>query len=308
LHLKDLFKIDNNFIEAFKAGTYSSSIEGLDLGKSGVNIKETIETQYSNNALISLFQKDEANFVLTSDGVIISIEVPHVLGDHLEMSIPYKSVEANMIKSSSVWKDYSATSTNNQVAKQTLKEYTMDAALKKNLDVFFSNFSEANVKSFEKDKIDASSLISFGVKHIIINNDKLIQYNAGNKNEGYIKTADVDTMTSYYFGKKVTQHKTVDAYTLENGLYKIQMASGETYTFSQIDKLYDLGSNKYKAEVSIYTASSGFTGDAHGTMSDWKASGEDVPVLSNKVTSTIEKISENGTDRYILIDYIYNKG
>ena len=62
------------------------------------------------------------------------------------------------------------TSANETVAKNN--EVKMDIALKKKLDIFFSNFSEAYVKPFEKDKIDDSSLISFGEKHIIINNKK----------------------------------------------------------------------------------------------------------------------------------------
>ena len=182
-------------------------------------------------------------------------------------------------------------------------EISMDIDVQKKLDTFFSNFSEANVKPFEKGKIDDSSLIGFGVIHVIINNNNLIQHKGENKNEGYIKAEDVDTMTSYYFGKKVNQHKTVDSYIFENGSYKFQMASGEAYTFSQIEKLSDLGNNKYQAEVSIYKASSGFNGDSHSTINDWQASGEEVPELSNIVTATIEKINENGKERYILIEY-----
>jgi len=106
LHLKDIFIIDDNFIEAFKSGTYSPSREDLDLEKSGVNLKETIESQYSNKDLVNIFQSDEVNYKLTMYGVILSIEVPHAIGDHLEMAIPYEAVEANMIKSSDVWEDY----------------------------------------------------------------------------------------------------------------------------------------------------------------------------------------------------------
>jgi hypothetical protein len=106
LALKDIFIIDDHFIEAFKSGNYSTSRDDLDLEKSGVNIKETIESQYSNKDLVDFFKKDEVNFKLTMYGVIVSIEVPHAIGDHLEMAIPYEAVEANMIKSSPVWKDY----------------------------------------------------------------------------------------------------------------------------------------------------------------------------------------------------------
>jgi hypothetical protein len=191
-----------------------------------------------------------------------------------------------------------------EITKKELKEIKMDADLQKRLNIFFSNFSEAYISPFEKDKIEDSGLIKFGVMHVIINNYKLIQYKGDSNNEGYIKAEDVDTKTYYYFRKKVEKHKTVEDYTFEKGYYKIQMASGEGYTFSQIDKLYDSGNNKYKAEISIYRASSGFTGDAHGTINDWKASGEQVPELVSKVTAIIEKINEDGKERYILIEYI----
>lgn len=193
-----------------------------------------------------------------------------------------------------------------ETTSKDLKETKLDAETKKKLDTFFSNFSEAHVTTFEKDKIDDSSLISFGIRHVIINDFKLIQYKGENKNEGYIKSEDVDLKSWYYFGKNVDQHKTVDEYIFENGFYKIKMASGEAYTFSQIDKLYDLRNNKYKAEVSVYKASSGFTGDSHGNRDDWKASGEEIPKLSNKVIATIQKINEDGNERYILVDYKLN--
>ena len=104
--LKDIFTINDFFVERFKLGMYSPSRADLDLEKSGVNLKEAIEQQYSNQELINLFQKAEANYKLTEYGVIVSIEVPHALGDHLEMAINYETIEINMIKSSQVWKDY----------------------------------------------------------------------------------------------------------------------------------------------------------------------------------------------------------
>ncbi|HEY5562685.1 MAG TPA: hypothetical protein VIK72_13185 [Clostridiaceae bacterium] len=79
LPLKDIFIIDDHFVEAFKSGIYSNSRDDLD---------------------------NDANYKLTKYGVILSIEVPHAIGDHLEMAIPYEAMEANMIKNSLVWKDY----------------------------------------------------------------------------------------------------------------------------------------------------------------------------------------------------------
>ncbi len=106
ISLKEIFTINDFFVERFKKGMYSSSRTDLDLEKSGVNLQEVIEQQYSNQDLIKLFQNAEAKYRLTKSGIIISIEVPHALGDHLEMAINYESIEANMIKTSPVWKDY----------------------------------------------------------------------------------------------------------------------------------------------------------------------------------------------------------
>lgn len=104
--LKDLFNIDGFFAEQFISGMYSPYTDDLDLEASGVDLKETISGQYSKKALIDLFSADTVNYRLTDQGVIISVEVPHVLGDHLEMAINYESIERNIVKNNPVWKDY----------------------------------------------------------------------------------------------------------------------------------------------------------------------------------------------------------
>lgn len=186
--------------------------------------------------------------------------------------------------------------------KSESKEINMDATMKKQLDTFFSNFSEAYVEPFAKEEIEDANLIRFGALHMILNNAKLIE-TKGDINYGYIKAENIDGATLYFFGEKPKKHTTVNGYTYENGYYKFPKASGEVYTFSQIDKLYDLGNGTFKAEVSIYTASSGFAGDSHGTMAQWKASGEDIPTLNKKINSVIRKINDNGKERYILLEY-----
>lgn len=184
-----------------------------------------------------------------------------------------------------------------------VKKIEMDVNIKKQLDIFFSNFSEAYLEPFEKGKIGDANLIRFGALHVILNNTKLIE-TKGENNMGYIKAENVDGATLYFWGEKPKKHTTIDGYTYENGYYKFPKASGEVYTFSQIDKLYDLGNNTYKAEVSIYTASSGFAGDSHATMEKWKASGEDIPTLNKKINAVIQKINDNGKERYLLMEYI----
>lgn len=181
-------------------------------------------------------------------------------------------------------------------------EIKMDANMQKKLNTFFSNFSEAYVEPFAKGNIDDANLIRFGVLHVILNNEKLIEHK-GDDNYGYIKAVNVDGADLYFWGIKPKNHISIEEFIYKDGYYQIQMGSGEGYTFSQIDKLYDLGDGTLGAEISIYNASSGFSGDPHATMEQWKDSGEEIPALNKKMHAVIQKINNNGNERYILLEY-----
>jgi len=105
--LWDLFAIDGDFIQAFRLGMYSPSVEGLDLEKSGVDVLKLIDEQGTSKMLQNRFKEDATPFSMTEYGVIVSIEVPHAMGDHLEMAIPYETVEI-LIKTedSTIWSNY----------------------------------------------------------------------------------------------------------------------------------------------------------------------------------------------------------
>ena len=61
----------------------------------------------------------------------------------------------------------------------------------------------------------------------------------------------------------------------------------------------------YTAAVNVYYAGSGWTGNVHGTEKEWKKfSPDDVPQLANVMQATLQKVTEKGKSRYILIDYI----
>ncbi|MBC9786681.1 hypothetical protein H1S01_19760 [Heliobacterium chlorum] len=178
----------------------------------------------------------------------------------------------------------------------------MDANTKKKLNTFFSNFSEAYVQPFDMGKIDNENLIRFGLSHIILNNEKLIE-KKGNDHYWYINADYVNNATLYYFGEQPTKHISIENFIYDNGYYKFRPASGGAYVFSQIDKLFDLGNGTYEAVVNVYMASSGFSGDPHGTIEQWKASGEEIPELDKKINAVIKKIEDEGKERYILLEY-----
>lgn len=104
--LSDLFVIDDAFVESFKQGTYAPLTDDLDLEASDVNVSDLISEQYTNEQLIEWFSKEDANYYLTSQGIILSVEVPHAVGDHLEMAITYENLESNIKKEHPLWANY----------------------------------------------------------------------------------------------------------------------------------------------------------------------------------------------------------
>ncbi len=106
LKLSDLFVINQAFVDAFKTGNYAPYSSDLDLEAAGENIQNIISNQYTDEELIAWFSDAEVDFYMTENGVILSIEVPHVLGDHLEMAVNYENIESNIIRENPVWASY----------------------------------------------------------------------------------------------------------------------------------------------------------------------------------------------------------
>ncbi|HBF35080.1 TPA: hypothetical protein DDW35_11020, partial [Candidatus Sumerlaeota bacterium] len=147
------------------------------------------------------------------------------------------------------------------------KSVALDVDATKKLNIFFSNFSEAYLKPFEAGKLTDDALIEFGIKHNLINYPKVFHANQ-------LAEEEVNKACKKYFGTVPKAHHAVGEYAYTNGRYTVQPASGEAFTFSQIAELTDNGDGTYNAKVNDYTASSGFTGDVHGTPAIWKAAGD----------------------------------
>lgn len=116
--LSDLFVIDNDFAEAFKSGMYAPYREDLNLDDSDTGLYELVDGLFTNEDLITLFSGEQAAYYLTESGLILSVEVAHALGDHLEMAINYEYLESSMNRNHPFWTDYmflsdSGGSTNN---------------------------------------------------------------------------------------------------------------------------------------------------------------------------------------------------
>lgn len=165
-------------------------------------------------------------------------------------------------------------------------EITLAPAQQKTLNVFFSNFAEAGVKSFTPQTLNDATLLEFALAHNLINRLKSLQ----KSKDGYsviITGEQVDRTTEKYFGKPLAHHR--------HSTYSQPLADGEAYTFSQIRSLTDLGGHTYLANGVIY---SGDTPNSHGTPAQWQQAGEEV----TQVGSFVAKI-KSVDGRYILLEY-----
>ncbi len=192
-------------------------------------------------------------------------------------------------------------SENKEIEKNEPVKVELNTKEQKDLNLFFSNFAEVNLASFTQEKgIGDAELIRFAVMHNYINNNK--RFVSVGENNSEIKKDFIDESAKKYFGKSVSNHQSVDGAEYGNGFYTVPDAGGEAYTFAQVVNFSDLGDADYKAELKVYTAGSGWTGDANADPSKW--SQDDAPALSYKVNAVVTKTENN---KYILKEYVRTK-
>jgi hypothetical protein len=173
-------------------------------------------------------------------------------------------------------------------------EIKLSAAQKKQLDTFFSNFSEAYLKSFKQNSLTQEALLAFALNHIYRNAFKSLKRSKDGA-AAIIPAALVDQTTEKYFGQKLKKHA--------NAEYLVPLADGEAYIFSQITRLLGVGQDRFQAEGVIYMTGSGGTPDPLGTPAAWKKAGEEVWRIG-KFSALIKK-EKTGKGRFILLEYTF---
>ncbi len=183
------------------------------------------------------------------------------------------------------------------------KDVTLSASEQKKLNIFFSNFSEVNLKPFNRGEISTDELINFGVYHNYINNRKLFEKSS----EGKVRISEEYVINSVqkYFGLELEKQESTPEITYKTGNYYIPESSGEAFYFSQVEKVNDIGYDQFIAYINVYSASSGWTGNAHANPKDWDANADDKPQLMEKFkASYLKSMKTNGEPAYTLVDYI----
>jgi len=170
------------------------------------------------------------------------------------------------------------------------------------LDTFFSNFAEARVETFVmNNELPMDTLVDFGVMHNIINR----KYDLVDVNEGFwgVKKEAVEAAVYKYFGRSI-EAVSSRRHPITNDLYLIPKASGEAFTFAQIDEWNSSGDGVWTGTVNVYTASSGFTGDVHMTYPEGSRESQyGGPKLTGHYSFTVTTSPED-PDRYVLVDWL----
>lgn len=176
------------------------------------------------------------------------------------------------------------------------QDVSMDAILKKKLDTFFSNFSEANVKPFKDGNIANKDLIDFGIVHNYINNKGLIK-KMGNQ-KGRLSAKYVDYSVRKYFDKIVQPHESPNnECSYKDGIYIFPITDKNNYSFSQITRLIDNKDGTYTAFINIYLAPITFK----NVHSDVKVNPN--VKLKGQMKAIIKKVNNGEKERYILKEY-----
>ncbi|MGH4138400.1 tetratricopeptide repeat protein [Clostridium sp.] len=208
------------------------------------------------------------------------------------------------------------------------KDVILNQELQRKLNVFMSNFAEVSFDiSFEEGKISDRQLILFGFRHnyrnyyrgIVLHGTKRFEFEDSHDK---LKKEYIDDAVKRYFNIKKIQHQTIapdenSSYKLEyrNGYYYQMHGDGESpIDYSVVFKIEDIGDGKYiiytknyhtseynpKVDLQYDFYSLNFAKSEQIYKDD--LNGYEVEMVMSK----IQKINENGSERYILLEYKLN--
>ena len=87
--------LNDSFAERIRAGKYKAYRSDLDLKAAGV--LTDVLNGFSNQDLLKSLKQPTAKFYFTKDSLGVSLEVAHVVGDHLEMEMEYKDLDGLLL-------------------------------------------------------------------------------------------------------------------------------------------------------------------------------------------------------------------
>lgn len=137
-------------------------------------------------------------------------------------------------------------------AKENLIEKMSDSE-KKDLNIFFSNFSESYFENYNYQLINDDNVIDLAYVHVIVNRSGNSGVFRDEKNT-YIPLSLVNEVADKYLGITLSG-KPTQRWNFDGTNYYRPSADGDTYDmFSVVTSLTDLGDGTYKADINSYYA------------------------------------------------------
>lgn len=182
-------------------------------------------------------------------------------------------------------------------AKPKAKPVKMDRALKRQLNTFFSNFSEARVASFRRYKLSDEQMIRFALLHEFYNNS--VQS---------VPAKRVDSLANWYFGSPIKRHALPADFrgdgSLRGGTYTFGVGAGDPLPFSQIATLTDIGNGEFAAITNDYETHAEI--DPHGAYQPVAKNNCDVSkdaCFIGKHKALVKRVGDGQRRRFILLEY-----
>jgi hypothetical protein len=153
----------------------------------------------------------------------------------------------------------------------------MSDADRKAMNIFFSNFCEANLEDFDAARHDDAALINFATRHNVMNNQKLFKLDKAEGPYGtyYIERKDVDATIEKYFGiKGVTPQSVEDSPIIykNNRYYWDEIFEGSpTFLGGQVVELRDAGNGTMSAVVELYEDDEAFQNNPDKAIKEFYA-------------------------------------
>ena len=107
LKLKDLIIIDNNLVDKFRQYKVSEP----EINQASSAAFDSILRRYSTEYLLKCFEGADSSYentpytfsYLTKDALVISTEVTHNVGDHVEIKLKYEDIKDNIKSDNEIW-------------------------------------------------------------------------------------------------------------------------------------------------------------------------------------------------------------
>lgn len=195
---------------------------------------------------------------------------------------------------------------NNTINKNIINEYS-DEKLE-TLNIFMSNFSEVDFEDFSRENFNEEQLIQFAICHLLENDYKnAVHINESNENGGtYTNASDVQASIKKYFGFTL-ENQSTESFKYKDGKYFHPQADGMICSsFTQVKEIYK-NENILTLKGDIYSPEGEYD---HLENNDWRYKPMDRKPIINKglefrgkMEANVEIVSENGKEKYKLIDY-----